>query len=234
MNYIAELNAFDDYLDRNPDLSANARLLWTRLIQAANRAMWKQPFTIALSYLSHKTGLSVKAIQRARDELRQGGLINWESRGGNLSAQYTVLSLVSLTDQQSVQQSVQQLSNKVSTYININKNINTDSNSLSRNTNTSIVEHIDNMERAKKECFRLYQELIEPTPSPKTIDRLSALYEDYGENSLKKAIQESHDDKAYSVTWLERKLDNPSPKRSRYRKDEEVDWKNQPNGIRKR
>ena len=93
MNYIREINAFYDWLETNK-LSVSAISLWYALMHINNKTGWKNEFTVALSVLSIKSGLSPRAVTNARKELSKKGRIKWESRNGNQSAQYTVNSLV--------------------------------------------------------------------------------------------------------------------------------------------
>jgi hypothetical protein len=93
MNYIREINAFYDWLETN-ELSTSAISLWYALMHINNKTGWKNEFTVALSVLSIKTGLSSRAVTNARKELTEKGRIKWESRNGNQAAQYTVNSLV--------------------------------------------------------------------------------------------------------------------------------------------
>ena len=108
MNYMAELNAFDDWVDENESLSPTARLLYIQLLQRCNKARWIQPFTVSLSRLAFKTGLSISGVQKARNQLKQYGLIDWKSRSGQQSAEYTIISLVGTEYQQTYQQQEQQ------------------------------------------------------------------------------------------------------------------------------
>ena len=108
MNYMAELNAFDDWVDENESLSPTARLLYIQLLQRCNKARWIQPFTVSLSRLAFKTGLSISGVQKARNQLKQYGLIDWKSRSGQQSAEYTITSLVGTEYQQTYQQKEQQ------------------------------------------------------------------------------------------------------------------------------
>lgn len=108
MNYMAELNAFDDWVDENESLSPTARLLYIQLLQRCNKARWIQPFTVSLSRLAFKTGLSISGVQKARNQLKQYGLIDWKSRSGQQSAEYTITSLVGTEYQQTYQQQEQQ------------------------------------------------------------------------------------------------------------------------------
>lgn len=93
MNYIAEIKAFYDRLELNPQPNT-VIALWHALMSIANRAEWPDTFTAAQSSLMLKSGLSASAFKRARNKLAMDGFIEWKSRGGSLSAQYKMKSLV--------------------------------------------------------------------------------------------------------------------------------------------
>jgi len=58
-----------------------------------NKTGWKNEFTVAISVLSAKSGLSPRAVTNARKELTDKGRITWESRDGNQAAKYQINSL---------------------------------------------------------------------------------------------------------------------------------------------
>ena len=93
MNYIKELNAFYDWLETNP-LSTSAIALWHALMHINNKAGWTEEFGVAVSVLCIKTGLADRTIRDARNELKQKGRIDWNSRKGNQSAIYKIIPLV--------------------------------------------------------------------------------------------------------------------------------------------
>lgn len=107
MNYITEIKAFYDRLETNP-LPSPAIALWHALMHTANKTGWQQEFTVAVSVLTMKSGLNDQAVKRARNKLKQSGLIQWEPRGGNQSAAYQMKSLVVQNEVQNVPQSVPQ------------------------------------------------------------------------------------------------------------------------------
>lgn len=127
MNYLLEINALYDWLETNP-LNEHAIGLWYALMHINNKAGWQREFAVAISVLELKTGMSKKTIERARNELAQKGRITWNSRSGNQSAVYR---LVSLIDAQSVSQTVPQVVSQVVVQtVPINK-LNEDSNLFS-------------------------------------------------------------------------------------------------------
>jgi hypothetical protein len=94
MNYIAEINAFYDWLETN-SVSDSCIVLWHALMHICNKAGWIPEFAVAISTLEVKTGLKKDAINRARHRLQQAGRIDFKSRTGQLSAVYTIIPFVS-------------------------------------------------------------------------------------------------------------------------------------------
>lgn len=92
MNYIKLLNSFYDRLETNL-LSTSAIALWHALVHVNNKAGWPEEFTVAVSVLCVKTGLSERTINNARNDLKIGGYIDFRSRKGNKSAVYVVRDL---------------------------------------------------------------------------------------------------------------------------------------------
>jgi hypothetical protein len=92
LNYIREINAFYDWLETNR-LSLSAIALWHALMHINNKAAWTDEFAVAVSVLCVKTGLSPRGVTEARNELKNKGRITWQSRKGNQSAIYRIISL---------------------------------------------------------------------------------------------------------------------------------------------
>jgi hypothetical protein len=93
LNYLAEIKAFYDRLELNPQPNT-VIALWHALMSIANKAGWPDTFTVASSVLGLRSGLNASALKRARNKLATDGFIEWKARGGNLSAQYKIKSLV--------------------------------------------------------------------------------------------------------------------------------------------
>ena len=96
MNY-NDINSFYDWLEGNI-LSKSAILLWFALMHQNNKVRWAEEFTVATSVLCVKTRLDEKSVRNARNELYQKGLLDWESRGGNLSAIYRLISVTGIIE----------------------------------------------------------------------------------------------------------------------------------------
>ena len=107
MDYMRETNAFYDRLEVNP-LATSAIVLWHALMAVANKARWPQTFTVAVSVLQGRTGLSADAIFHARNLLMAQGLISWEARGGKQCAAYTLRSCVEPPDAPPTQEPTQE------------------------------------------------------------------------------------------------------------------------------
>ena len=91
MNWIAELKEFDDWVETNQPPKA-AISLWYALMQVANRRLWPRTFTTPISALESKTGFKRSELCEARNYLLQKGRIYWKSFGGNLAAEYEIVS----------------------------------------------------------------------------------------------------------------------------------------------
>ena len=107
MNYLAEIKAFYDKLELNPQPNT-VIALWHALMSIANKAGWPDTFTVASSILGLRSGLSASALKRARNKLATDGFITWKPRGGNQSSVYHMVSLVGQYGLQSVPQTAPQ------------------------------------------------------------------------------------------------------------------------------
>lgn len=92
MRYLDEINAFYSLLDVNP-LSTSAIVLWHALMHLCNKTGWKSEFNAANAVIALKTGLSIPAIHRARNVLKQSGLIDFSVRRGQQSTTYKIYSI---------------------------------------------------------------------------------------------------------------------------------------------
>ncbi|MBP2078413.1 DnaD domain-containing protein [Oceanobacillus polygoni] len=92
MNYIKEINAFYNHMERIP-LSASAVALWHALLHINNKAMWIEEFTVSGVVLRVKAGLKESSFKRARTELKEKGYINYQSRSRNQAPIYRMVRL---------------------------------------------------------------------------------------------------------------------------------------------
>lgn len=107
MNYIKEMNAFYNQIEINP-LSSSAVALWHTLMHINNKTGWKQTFTVAAGVLRIKAGLKDSAFKRARIELHEKDYLSFQSRGGNLAAQYEMHSLLFTSQSKEVEDKPQE------------------------------------------------------------------------------------------------------------------------------
>lgn len=80
MNYLTMINAFWDLATINP-LSTGQVSLYFALLHVCNRSSWTEWFQAPNQVLSVLTGLSRSGILKARNELKQKGLIDFKERG---------------------------------------------------------------------------------------------------------------------------------------------------------
>lgn len=90
MNYIKQLNGFFDSLLVNP-LSVTAQTLYVHLLDINNRCGWKERFTVANTVLQSRATLSRQQLDRARNELKQKGYIDYEKGSGNKAGIYLIV-----------------------------------------------------------------------------------------------------------------------------------------------
>lgn len=103
MNYIDLINSFWDLAMTNP-LSTGQVSLYFALLHICNRSYWTEWFSVPNQVLSVLTGLSRSGILKARNELKQRGLIDFKERGTKATS-YKLVMLHS--KQESTQNSVQ-------------------------------------------------------------------------------------------------------------------------------
>lgn len=80
MNYLTIINAFWDWAMTNP-LSTGQVSLYFALLHVCNKSNWTEWFQAPNQVLSVLTGLSRSGILKARNELKQKGLIDFKERG---------------------------------------------------------------------------------------------------------------------------------------------------------
>ena len=80
MNYISIINAFWDAATTNP-LSTGQVSLYMALLHVCNRSNWTEWFQAPNQVLSVLTGLSRSGILKARNVLKQRGLLEFRERG---------------------------------------------------------------------------------------------------------------------------------------------------------
>lgn len=89
MDYIKQLNAFDNWLEYN-DLDITAQAMWYKLMSIANKSGWQVELSIANTKLMAKLQLEKKAVINCRNRLIQAGLIEYKSRGTKKAGIYKI------------------------------------------------------------------------------------------------------------------------------------------------
>ncbi len=95
MNYLKEILAFENWLEYNSTINKSDIRLWYTLLHTANRFNWEE-FTMPISTLIFKSKLSKSDIYRARNKLKQLGLIDFKERSGSQCAIYKMKSCIFL------------------------------------------------------------------------------------------------------------------------------------------
>ena len=98
MNYLSIINAFWDSATTNP-LSTGQVSLYMALLHVCNRSNWTEWFQAPNQVLSVLTGLSRSGILKARNELKQRGVIDFKERG----TKATIYRVIEENTQNSVQ-----------------------------------------------------------------------------------------------------------------------------------
>jgi len=93
MNYIKEIEAFEDWLEIN-HLPATAQLLWYKLLVLCNRAGWAEWLSVTNQALMAKIGASSeKTLIEARNRLKQAGLIDFKTGKKGQPTKYKLFSV---------------------------------------------------------------------------------------------------------------------------------------------
>ena len=99
MNYLKQMNAFYKLLPNNP-LSSNAQCLYFYLLNKNNELNWIKEFTVANMIVCGYTNLSRQALDRARNELKQKGYIDYQKGFSNQAGKYLIVSFDTQNDTQ--------------------------------------------------------------------------------------------------------------------------------------
>ena len=90
MNYFKQLNQFYNNLPENT-LSPNAQCLYCYLLHRNNELGWKKEFSIPNSIICGFTGLARKSLDRARNELKSKGYIDYKKGVSNKAGKYLIV-----------------------------------------------------------------------------------------------------------------------------------------------
>lgn len=107
MNYLKQITQFYKLLPNNP-LSASAQCLYFYLLNKNNELAWIKEFTVANMIVCGYTGLNRQALDRARNELKQKGYIDYKKGVSNQAGKYLIIEFVTQNVTQNDTQSVTQ------------------------------------------------------------------------------------------------------------------------------
>lgn len=192
MNYIKLLNAFYDQLETNP-LSTSAIALWHAFVNVNNKTGWRNEFSVAVSVLRIKSGLSEKSVSNARNELKQKRYLDFKSRKGNQSALYQLIDL-SVT-----------VTHKLADSVSDNGS------ALLKETKRNKTKD-DYKAREGVNPFQFYEQEGFGTLSSFVAEQLGSLIDDFGETELIEAMKETRLNGSNSLNYTKKILTNPKPK----------------------
>lgn len=92
MDYIRQINAFENWLEYN-ELGAGPQLLWYKLMAIANKSGWQSELSIANTRLQSMTKTSEKTLINNRNQLIQSGLLHYKKRGRTKAGLYVLTNL---------------------------------------------------------------------------------------------------------------------------------------------
>lgn len=92
MDYIRQINAFENWLEYN-DLGAGPQLLWYKLMRVANLSGWQRELSIANTRLQSMTKSSEKTLINNRNQLIQSGLLQYKKRSRTKAGIYILTDI---------------------------------------------------------------------------------------------------------------------------------------------
>ena len=202
---IRQIRGFYDRQLSNP-LSSGQIALWHALLHINNTCSWIEWFTAANLTLEALCGLSRQGISKARNVLKQEGLIDFKSNGTKATSYKLNILYQESTTSNSVQTGLQS-SVQDSIQTGLQSSVQ-DSSTLNKQNKTKLNE-TKNMLAARVKIQQVYQEKIRPMDSPQNIDRVqSFLEEDVALEVILCAINVSARDGGRSATYVVRKLND--------------------------
>lgn len=197
MNYIKEINAFYDLMEREP-LSSSAAILWHTLLHINNKAAWVEEFTVAGTVLKWKSGLTDSSFKRARKELEERGLIECRSIGSNVPPIYRMkrlykqnsMVLESMLD--SVEKDVkQELDYNMNQQTDLQMNLQAEEQANQHTAPTNKQKEIkQNKIKHTSDAIRFYQENFGAV-SPFLAEELLSWINDFGDDFVIEAMKRS-------------------------------------------
>lgn len=178
MNYLREIKAFYDWLVFNP-LPTGAVALWHALMAINNKVAWAEEFTVANIVLQSMTGLSRQGLDKARNLLKQKGLIEYKKGTGNKAGTYKMNSVCQIVGTTVDTNVVTQL---------------TQSESLSRHSSSTLNKH--KLKHKQKEDDDVIEAECQKVgtvvdTADDTLKKVAMLFEQSGMGTINAAIADS-------------------------------------------
>ena len=156
MGYIDEINAFQQWLLTATNVSATDIALWYALMHYNNTTGWKREFNVAIKTLEVSTKCTKPTVIKARNKLKQLGLIDFISREGNQSAIYRMIPFRNQIELNNFTQMDTQSYTQMDTIHRLDK-----TRLLSTNTNVLVEGESPPVKEKKKATRKVF---VKPTP----------------------------------------------------------------------
>lgn len=216
MNYMAEIKAFYN-LVQVKQLSTGQIALWHALMHINNTCAWIEWFTVPNLTLELNTGLSRSGIYKARNVLKQHGIIDFKPNGTKATS-YKMISLLKSNQVSNQTHVPMQDSNQVSNQDGkqgSNQDGNQDSNQISNTLNKQYNTKQDKINNSSttesdeefKMIAKIYQDagfLVDGFTS----DWIMSSLDMYGFEWVKNAIQEAANQGARNRAYVNKILSN--------------------------
>lgn len=156
MNYIAEINAFNDWCERNY-LPMSAQFLWYKLMAKNNRLGWCEWVQVDNLELMSILGLKREASAvEIRNKLVESGIVKFRKGKKGCPNQYKMISLSNLQVNTVVNTEV-----KSAVYTEVNTEVQTvDYNKLKQNKTKDILPKRDNPPKSQKHKYGEFQRIL--------------------------------------------------------------------------
>ncbi|MBP2637766.1 MAG: primosome, DnaD subunit [Firmicutes bacterium] len=208
MDYIRQLNAFDNWIAANY-CSASAQLLWYKLMAVNNSCFWKEWFTRTNSSLAGMMNVAENTMRSARKELKDKGLIDFipGTKRGELTKYKLVILYVKASN---IDTNVKKESVWVSS-INTQTDIQFGDNILKTDTKTDDIININNkivdvnnyFSKCPIEIITEYKKATNNNISELNKNDLSALATQYSVSQVIEAIHEAARHEKVTIAYIQ-------------------------------
>lgn len=210
MNYIKQVNAFYKLLPNNP-LSSNAQCLYFYLLNKNNELGWIKEFTVSNMIVCGFTSLSRQALDRARNELKIKGYIDYKKGFSNQAGKYLIVCFDTQNDIQSETQDNTQ--NKIQ-----------DNTQGGHKVCTLTKQNKTKQNKTRSSSIKFYMENINPLITAHEVEILDSYSNKMPEDLIIHAIQEAIEHKAMNMKYIKSILDRYI--RENIKTVEQIEYKN--------